>query len=30
MSRDGQEIATFTGQGVGRFVGPGKYDLLAQ
>jgi hypothetical protein len=24
MSRDGQEMVTFTGQGIGHFVGPGK------
>jgi hypothetical protein len=28
ISRDGQEMATFTGQGVGHFVGPGKVRFV--
>jgi hypothetical protein len=27
MSKDGKEIATWTGQGVGRVASPGKKDL---
>jgi hypothetical protein len=28
MSKDGREMATFTGRGVGRFVGPGKVRFV--
>jgi hypothetical protein len=28
MSRDGQEMVTFTGQGIGHFVGPGKIRFV--
>jgi hypothetical protein len=27
-TRDGQEMATWTGQGIGRFTGPGKISFL--
>jgi hypothetical protein len=28
MSKDGQEMATWTGQGIGRFIGPGKIRFI--
>ena len=28
MSKDGQEMATWTGQGVGRFISPGKIKFV--
>ncbi len=28
MSKDGQEMATWTGQGIGRFTGPGKIRFI--
>ena len=28
MSKDGQELATWTGQGMGRFISPGKIRFV--